>query len=123
MSIAFGKVIFGAAIGVATFIGKSWRALLNLQLTQKQKELELVGQAMEIRQKDRMQSLMAGEKVCDLCKKLRLSAEKTREAVEPYIQEAKDPLSIVARRVRQGTITLIDAEEKRNTELPGGQGQ
>ena len=114
MSIAFGKVIFGVAMGAATFIGKSWRALLNLQLTQKQKELELVGQAMEIRQKDRMQSLMAGEKVCDLCKKLKLSAEKTRESVEFYMQEAKDPLSIVARRARQGTVMLIDAKDKRN---------
>ena len=89
------KAIFGAAMGVAAFLWKKWPALLILDLTRKEKELELIGRAMEICQKNRLQSLKAADAMCDLCKKIKLPDEKIREVVEPLIEEAKDPLSFL----------------------------
>lgn len=113
--------ILAAVISAATFLAKHWQALLTLQLTQRQKELELVEKTMAIRQNDRMQSLKAADMVCDLYKKLRLPDEQIRDAVEPFIEEAKASLSTVARPARQRQTTFIEVKDK--PRLHGEQGE
>lgn len=118
MGLMTGKLILGVTSGLADFVKKHWRNIVTIDLTRKEKEVDVIGKAAGVRQKDRMQSLKAAEELRALYKKMGLSNKEIREKLEPLIREANDPLSVIARLAQQGKVKLLSNEVITNQDRP-----